>query len=379
MRCRRLRIATLGGDPHEAVPMRNSVIFLLASLSLLASSLSLWAQTGASIAVVFSQPGFPSADSASVSSQQLAALLPGAQLADSNQLSAALAAASTRLLILPYGSAFPEEAWPAVKGFLDRGGNLLVLGGMPFTRAAYRDHGEWRLRDYSVRFIRRLMIDQYQETPGSEGLQFQANPELTLQVRPFAWKRAFSPVIRLSAVDLYHRGGAAGSIDARLDSLAWGIKNGRKMSAPAFQVDHYRNGFDGGRWIFVNAELPSEFFDNTTLVQSLAGRAMQGAEEFTVRPVLPLYLPGEPVQIQIVWNAAQPPKASVQIKSFPEGQPSKGTSANGVLPSTEPITLAPPDGKGLYIVEAQLREGDRVRAVYHSAATRSNWPAGIAG
>jgi len=35
----------------------------------------------------------------------------------------------------------------------------------------------------------------------------------------------FSPVIRLSAVDLYtHRGGAAGSIDARLDALAWGIK-----------------------------------------------------------------------------------------------------------------------------------------------------------
>jgi hypothetical protein len=347
--------------------MRNSVIFLLASLSLLASSLSLWAQTGASIAVVFSQPGFPSADSASVSSQQLAALLPGAQLADSNQLSAALAAASTRLLILPYGSAFPEEAWPAVKGFLDRGGNLLVLGGMPFTRAAYRDHGEWRLRDYSVRFIRRLMIDQYQETPGSEGLQFQTNPELSLQVRPFAWRRAFSPVIRLSAVDLYHRGGAAGSIDARLDSLAWGIKNGRKMSAPAFQVDHYRNGFDGGRWIFVNAELPSEFFDNTTLVQSLAGRALQGAEEFTVRPVLPLYLPGEPVQMQIVWNAAQPPKASVQIKSFPEGQPSKGTSLSAVLPSSGPITLAAPNDKGLYFVEAQLMEGDRVRAIYHSA------------
>ena len=345
--------------------MCNPVVFLLSSLPLLWVSLS--AQAATSSTVLFSEPDFPSIDSAGVSSQQLAANLPGAQLANANQLPAALTAASSRLLVLPFGSAFPEEAWPAIKTFLDRGGNLLVLGGMPFTRSAYQDRGEWRVRDYSVRFIRRLMIDQYQETPGSDGLQFQTNPELTLQVRPFAWKRAFSPVIRLSAVDLYHRGGAAGSIDARLDSLAWGAKNGRRMSAPAVQVDHYRNGFDGGRWIFVNAELPSEFFDDTTLVQSLAERALQGAEEFTVRPVLPLYLPGEPLQMQIVWNAAGPPKAaSVKITSFPEGQPSRGTSVSAVLPSSGPITLAAPNDKGLYLVEAQLMEGDRVRAVYHS-------------
>ncbi len=348
--------------------MPNPVIFLVASFSLLASSVSLSAQSGISGAVVFHEPGFPSADSASVSSERSAALLPGAQLASTDQLSAALAAPSTRLLVLSYGSAFPEEAWPAIKAFLDRGGDLLALGGMPFTRAVYRDHGDWRLRDYSVRFIRPLMIDQYQETPGSAGLQFQPNPDLTLQVRPFTWKRAFSPVIRLSAVDLYQRGGAAGSIDARLDSLAWGVKSGRKLSAPAIQVDHYRNGFDGGRWIFVNAEVPSEFFDNATLVQSLAERAMQGAEEFTVRPVLPLYLPGEPVQMQIVWNAAHSPKGvSVKITSFPEGQPSKGTTVSGVLPSTEPVALPAPDGKGLYIVEAQLLEGEQVRAIYHSA------------
>ena len=346
--------------------MRNPVVFLLSSLLLLWVSLP--AQAATSSTVLFSEPGFPAIDSASVSSQQLAAILPGSQLANANQLPAALTAASSRLLVLPYGSAFPEEAWPAIKAFLDRGGNLLVLGGMPFTRSAYQDRGEWRVRDYSVRFIRRLMVDQYQQTPGSDGLQFQTNPELSLQVRPFAWKGAFSPVIRLSAVDLYHRGGAAGSIDARLDSLAWGVKNGRKMSAPAVQVDHYRNGFDGGRWIFVNAELPREFFDNTKLVQSLAERALQGAEEFIVRPVLPLYLPGEPVQMQIVWNAAEPPTAaSVKITSFPEGQPSKGTSVSAVLPSSESITLAIPNDKGLYYVEAQLMEGDRVRAVYHSA------------
>ena len=290
-------------------------------------------------------------------------------MANANQLAAALASPSAHLLVLPCGSAFPEDAWPAIKGFLDRGGNLLVLGGMPFTRAAYRDRGDWHLRDYSVRFIRPLMIDQYQETPGSEGLQFLSNAELTLQLQPFAWKRGFSPVIRLSAVDLYHRGGAAGSIDAHLDSLAWGVKDGRKLAAPAIQVDHYRNGFDGGRWILVNAELPQEFFENASLVQSLAQRALNGAEELTVRPVLPLYLEGEQVQLQVVWHAANPPMGavSVRITSFPEGQPSKSTSVNANVPSTDSLTLPTSEGKGLHIVEARLMEGERLRAIYHSA------------
>jgi hypothetical protein len=182
--------------------MRKYAVFAVSASFLLLSQTALMAQTAMPSAVVFSEPGFPAADSASPSVQQLTAMLPGAQSARADQLQAALSAPSTHLLILPYGSAFPEEAWTAIKQFLDHGGNLLVIGGMPFTRAAYRDPNGWHLRPYSVRFIRPLMIDQYQETPGSSGLQFQSNPELPMQLSAFAWKRAFSPVIRLSAVDL---------------------------------------------------------------------------------------------------------------------------------------------------------------------------------
>jgi hypothetical protein len=343
-------------------------IIAVVALAVLASQ-TVRSQVSISAAVVFSEPHFPPADSVGASSQQLAAALSGAQFADADHLRRALATPAARLLVLPYGSAFPEEAWPAIKQFLDRGGDLLVLGGMPLTRAAYRDHGEWRLRDYSVRFIRPLMIDQYQQTPGSDGLDFQPNPELSLQLHRFAWKRAFSPVIRLSAVDLYHRGGSAGSIDARLDSLAWGVSDGRKLSAPAIQIDHYRNGFDGGRWIFVNAELSQAFFDNAGFVQSLAEQALEGAEEFTVRPVMPLYLPGEPVELLVQWRAAEPPKIplSVKITSFPEAQPANRATATAAVPADQPIILPAPESKGLYITEAQLLEGGRVRAIYHSA------------
>jgi hypothetical protein len=348
--------------------MRKRVLFAVATILFLVNQAAIQAQDGSSAVVVFSEPGFPTADSAVASPQQLAANLPGALLSDADHLRDTLDTPSTRLLILPHGSAFPEHAWSAIKQFLDRGGNLLALGGMPFTRAAYHDSSGWHLRDYAVRFIRPLMIDQYQETPGSDGLQFQPNPDLPLQIPAFAWRRAFSPVIRLSAVDLYHRGGAAGSLDARLDTLAWGIKDGRKLSAPVIQVDHYRNGFDGGRWIFVNAELSREFFDNATLVQSLADRALQGAEEFSVRPALPLYLPSEPVELQVQWHAAVPPKTRVSLKitSFPEAHPASRSTVTADL-SNSPVVLPAPNDKGLHIIEAQLMEGEHVRASYHSA------------
>jgi len=118
---------------------------------------------------------------------------------------------------------------------------------------------------------------------------------------------------------------------------------------------------------FVNAELSLQFFDATSLLQSLAQRALQGAEEFTVRPALPLYLPGEPVELQVQWHPAVQPKTPVSLKinSFPEAQPSNRATATAA--PNQPVVLPAPDGKGLYIIEAQLLEGDQVRAIYHSA------------
>jgi len=317
-------------------------------------------------ATVFYESGFPAADSAAPPALQ--SILPGAKFSSASELIAHLRDPQTALLVLPYGSAFPEAAWPGIQQFLQRGGNLLVLGGRPFTRAAYHDNSGWHLRDYSVRFTRPLLIDQYQTTPGSAGLTFEDNPDIPLQVPQFSWQQGFSPIIRLSAVDLYHRGGSAGSIDARLDALAWGVKNGHKMAAPVIEVDHLRNGFDGGRWIFVNAEIGPDFYNSASLLRSLAERALQSSQEFTARPVLPLYLPGEPVQLQILWHAAVPPAGplTAEITTYPEGQPSNRSTTTVNVPAAAPATLPAPSGKGLYFIETKLMEGNKVRAIYHS-------------
>ena len=324
-----------------------------------------------STTTVLNEPGFPAADTAAPSAAALAAAFPQARFASAEQLPAALEDANTRLLVLPYGSAFPEKAWPEIFAFLQKGGNLLVVGGRPFSRSAYRDASGWKLRDYSVRFMRPLMIDQYQATPGSNGLKFETNPEIPLTLPQFAWNSAFSPVIRLSAVDLYQRGGAAGSIDARVSALAWGTREGRKLAAPAIQIDHFRNGFTGGRWILVNAELASDFYatpGSAELLRALADVALRGSEEFTVRPEFPLYLPGEPVQINVVWETrASSAALTLKIASLPQDQPHARNELIATFPLPQVLTLPAPATKGLHVIEAQVLEGGRVRALYHSA------------
>jgi hypothetical protein len=329
-----------------------------------------FARTASDI-LVFSEPGFPAANSSVPSQEQLKSLYPNATVASIGGLKPSLAEPSTKLLVLPYGSAFPESAWSDIYSYLQRGGNLLVLGGQPFTRAAYRDSQGWRLRDYSVRFIQQLSIDQYQVTPGSDGLTFEPNPDVVTQLPRFSWQRAFSPIIRLSSVDLYHRGGSAGSIDARLDTFTWGSRDNRRLSAPAVEIDHLRNKFTGGRWIFLNAELTADFWatsQSVEITKLFTAAALRGAEDVAVRPTMPLYLPGEIPQLEISWNSSIPPatKLSVRISLASKSQAAVPVAITVPLPAAGPVPVDVPNPKGFYIVTAELLEGTTVRARYHS-------------
>lgn len=340
------------------------LLALLAPTSLLAQK--------ASRTVIWSEAGLPSADTAAPSSGQLAQIFHGSRIASTDQLASGLSDAQTHLLILPQGSVIPEAAWSAISDYLHRGGNLLVLGGRPFTRAAYHDPSGWHLRDSSSRFSRSMQIDQYQDTPGSAGSVFTPNPDIPMDLPQFSWQQAFSPIIRLSNYDLYNRGGSAGSLDINLDTLVWGVTNGRRLSAPLLQIDHFSSGFDGGRWIFLAAELAPDFYSSpasTKLLRALADRALEGALQFSVRPVLPLYLPNEPIELETIAHTANAPAGplTVQVSSYPEDKPAQKQSATISLPTSTTTVLPAPSGKGLYMIEARLLEGSTLRAIYHSA------------
>jgi hypothetical protein len=340
-------------------------------VSLLSFASSISAQTQPSHIVVFEEQGFPAADSATPSTADLHALFAGAEFVGATALQTALASPQVELLVMPFGSAFPEAAWTSIADYLSRGGNLLVLGGKPFTRAAYHTQSGWQLRDYSVRFIQELRIDQYQPTQGSDGLKFVSNPDVVTKVPAFAWKQAFSPVIRLSGDSVYARGGSAGFLDARLDAFAWGMKDGIRLSAPAIQIDQIRGRFAGGRWVFLNSELTPDFYtsaEGKRVVGELSTAAAKGSLEFTVRPTMPLYLPGEPVQLQVNYTAARKSAVplSVEIKVTTEQQSVPQVKQTVALTDHAVVTLPSPTTKGLHLIEASVLDGDHVVATYRS-------------
>ncbi len=332
-------------------------------------------QNAQSPMVIFWEEGFPVADTAAPAREDLAMAIVGALWATNEQLADALSRAETRMLLLPFGSAFPEEQWPSILAFLERGGNLLVLGGQPFTRPAYRVEKVWKLRASTLAYAKRLFINEYQSTPGSSGLQFQANEDAApLRMSAFDWARAFSLTIRLSDEDLYPRGGSAGSVDARLTPLAWGTSAGRRMSAPAVQIDHLQNNFVGGRWIFLACELPAGFFGapfGRQMIALLVQQALESAADFVVRPAWPLFLPGEPLTFHVRWQrfGANSAPVRLELNVAADGRAPHRESfqlARGQFPFATQVTLPASSGKGLHTVTARLYEGDTLRGFYRT-------------
>ena len=343
-------------------------VWLLCLLSLLTAT-NLRALDGS--VKVFQEPGFPSADTSGLSSSQMSTLFAGASFVTAQELDSALSDAQTHLLVLPYGSAFPETAWSALRAYLGRGGDLLVIGGRPFTRAAYQEAGAWKLRPYSVRFIRELRVDQFQQTPGSADLVYLPNANAVTQLPPFSWQHSFSPILHLSSSRVSDREGSAGRIDARIDALAWGTRNGHRVSAPVVQIDHLRESFAGGRWIWIDADLPAAFGDSPAtkeIINSLVSAAERGAEEFQVNPVLPLYLPGEPIQLKTQWmgSSESPDGLNVRVTITDEDTPAKPIVQTASLADSQLILIPSPQTKGLHRVDAELLDGNTVIARYHS-------------
>jgi hypothetical protein len=381
--------------------MRGSLLALFAVAAIsggTANALSVGAAQGQQnsaqkpSAIVFWEDGFPAADTAQPSRAPLKAMVPDdAAFTSADHLSDALNAEGTELLVMPFGSAFPEDSWPAIHGYLERGGNLLVLGGRPFTRAAYREtpKGPWKLRPAIQAFARSLFLNDYQETPGSDAAAFTANEDFSFMELPaFTWKRAWSATVRLTDEDLYRREGSAGSLDARLDTLTWGVANGRKLAAPIIEIDHLQNQFAGGRWVLVECELDDGFYAVAAaknLVGKLAKRAADSAEDFTVQPSWPVFLPGEPLTFTVHWQrygskpmrveAARAPNViehfpRVEISIVSDGPEFEGGAYSprpDSFPFTTQITMPPSKGHGLYSVTAKLFLGNKdLREVWHT-------------
>lgn len=322
--------------------------------------------------VLFWEDGFPSAEIPQLSPAQAKEIFAGYEVVGSEELASKLATA--RVLILPYGSAFPELNWPAIRSYLQRGGNLVVLGGRPFTRPVYRDNnGVWQVRPATQAFARELRIYGYQPTSGA-GLAFTPNSDLTGPALPaFSWQTASSLTVRLSEKALDDREGSAGSLDAFLHPLAWGARDGHRLSAPAVEIDHVQNSFVGSRWELLTCDPGPDFWSSPStkpLIRALLDRASLGASDFRVQPQYPVFAPGEPWRFELHWAhpgaAAQPLRIELTLESDhgkPRTEHFDFTPAQ--LPFEIGIELKPSaNTAGLQCVTAKLFEAGHLAALY---------------
>jgi hypothetical protein len=332
--------------------------FPRACFALLCLVLGLGVAHAQSVTVVFQEDGFPIADSVAVPVAALGRGLSAARTVDAAQLSEALADAKTELLVLPYGSVYPEAAWPSILRFLERGGDLIVLGGKPFTRAAYRTPQGWQLRPESVAASLELYIADYQQTSGSAGLSFEPNPDLQPTLPAFAWKRAFSPVIRLSAAPMLpNELGSTGTEDAELTTLAWGSQRAHRRAAPALLVDHIQHRFVGGRWIFLACEPEANAFADPQLLSRLQTIALRRHDRFSFRPRLPLFVPGEALEFHLDMADEAKPLPGDTLEIVYRAEAGGGTGKLTVAAEAAPSVVLPAtaaEGKGLHTVSATL-------------------------
>ena len=344
-----------------------AALFFLMAISAMAQSTT--------SSIIFWEAGFLAADTAPPDRATLAAL-PNARFANTQELAAALASGDTKLLVLPYGSAFPEEAWPAMYAYLQRGGNLLTLGGRPFSQAAYRECDAknvcaWKLRYPRNAWAKALFINDYTETPGPKGLAALGNDDLPEVTAPsLSWKRSWSPTVRMSAEGLYPRIGTAGTIDMRLDTLVWFTDgDGHKLAAPVIELDHIKNNFVGGRWVMVLADLERPL--SSADLAGLAHLALQGAREMLVQPTSALFLPGETPSFEVRVNRFSSTPGALRLEMTDSAESGPPTTQSFPLdiaqyPFISSVQMPAQSPLGLHTVTAKFLDGNTLIAQYRT-------------
>ena len=295
--------------------------------------------------VIFSEPGFPSIATESVSRETLSLAIPRAAFAGLDELTSGEALSNASLLVLPYGSAVPIKAYPAIVRFLHAGGNLLVIGGQAFRAPIAGDR--------HTGFHQLPLQDSY-----SRELGFLHSYVAPMPGDPnhFAWRRGydFLPEIQLQPKTVFVEEGHLNGL-AYLDGA-----DGTHLASPLIVADHLNgDSMQGARIValpFTAAPGYWQTHDGKTLLQTAAKYAMAGATNFTAELQYNTLRPGELAALTLHvrgGDASMIPRGLARAELLKGGLvvESQAVSLGGTLPSGS-VSFAYPLGEGLYTVRA---------------------------
>lgn len=273
---------------------------------------------------LFRAAGFPTADAPAIDDATLGAALAGLAvdtLDAPSALEARLRLRDHDVLVLPYGSAFPVAAWPAIRDFVRAGGGLVVLGGAPFHQPVRQEKGGYVLGFRQPTYARELLIGPAQELE----LASFAGPLKTVAVEGSGWsallpeaKRTWALTLRLTdKEDMPGQDGSAGPREGVARPLVHVLDaEGLPRACPLLEVDRLRGPGQGGRWVFA----PSDARLAAETIRAAVLRALEGASELDARPARAAVEPGETAVLRL--RVSRPlarageatPKATVTVR-----------------------------------------------------------------
>ncbi|MGD8699733.1 MAG: cellulase family glycosylhydrolase, partial [Gemmatimonadales bacterium] len=338
--------------------------------AILVSSADVQVQRSLRIAVL-SEPDFPTIDGVPWDEQRLRRSLPEFDwMAFSVNDLERLTPEAVDAFINPYGSAFPKPVWERLLAYLERGGNWINLGGVPFAVPVNREGGDWRSEVRQTAYHKRLGITQAFPVDVSGANDFRPNPQVSYTdslVDGLKAQTVFELYYRLTGEKRYpDEDGSDGPREAIVEPLVSVFDGGEHpVAAPIVRLDRLLGPYSGGRWIFVSSDGPIADDALGALVRDAAA----GAHRLRVQPSYACYRDGEtPVIVTTLGSpgSERPKTALCQITVFDGGgreiaAAPLSLTGDGFSVTATTELKAPPDRAlepGLYRVEVTTESDD---------------------
>jgi hypothetical protein len=258
------------------------------------------------------------------------------------------------LLVMPYGSALPADAWETIQRHL-RKGNLLVLGGRPFFVPVYRKENGWRIDYPQNTFARSLGIEHSYEAPQHGPWNIQWDEDAPLFHNCIAGARR----VFVNAGNGERYRGLGFFVDAQ----------GNRLAAPVVAEDLVGHGQPARRRVYLSFDTKPEFWnsaDGIELIQKAALYASLGGNRLWLNFTQLTIDPGDHILGSVdVLRDGRPAKVTLEILSGSKILAAKMIACGKSL--QENINLSVPlNEPGIYKVRASLSIGDTLFEQYTS-------------
>ncbi len=327
-------------------------------------------------AALFRAAGFPTVDAPVLEEATLdraLAGLPVETMASAAALTDGLRLDRVDVLILPYGSAFPVDAWPAIRAFLRGGGGLVVLGGAPFQQPVREVSGA---EETTKRFVAATRQPTFAHDLLIGPADLVASADLAAPLRAVVvpgtgWtsalgdapRRTWALTLRLATrPELPEEQGTAGPRDAVVRPLVHVVDAaGVPRACPLLEIDRLRGDGAGGRWVLA----PSDAALPAAVIREAVERALEGAGQVEARPVRATVDPGDAASLRVVvlrpWTRtaeAAAHRAVVTVRSDSGGVVFEGETPlegeAGLRTGVLRVATTTPLPAGLYHAEVRL-------------------------